>query len=103
MEMPTSSELVAWLVVGALSGSLVGMLVKRKKEGFGHLTNLGVGLVGALIGGFLFKVLHIDLGDLKEIQINLQQMVAAFLGSLLFLGVVWFVRRRRAKSRGMET
>ena len=44
----TIAELVAWLIAGGLAGSLVGMVVKRQKEGFGHWINLGIGMVGAL-------------------------------------------------------
>jgi uncharacterized membrane protein YeaQ/YmgE (transglycosylase-associated protein family) len=99
----TIGEVITWLIVGALAGSLAGMLIKRRKEGFGHLVNLGVGLVGALIGGFLFKVLRIDLGILGQIEISLQQVVAGFLGSLVFLAIIWIVRwqmaRRKAKAR----
>ena len=43
------------------------MLVKRRKEGFGRLWNLVIGLIGALIGGLLFKVLGINLGLLAEV------------------------------------
>ena len=51
------SQIIVWLIVGALAGSIAGMLVKRTREGFGPFTNLGIGLVGALIGGFIFKAL----------------------------------------------
>jgi len=91
------TEIVVWLIVGALAGSLAGMLVKRKREGFGRVLNLGIGLVGALIGGFLFKILHINLGLLEKIEISLQEVVAAFLGSLVFLAIIWIVQKRRAR------
>jgi uncharacterized membrane protein YeaQ/YmgE (transglycosylase-associated protein family) len=45
----TLSQVIVWLVVGALAGYFTGIVVKRTKEGFGHFTNLGIGLVGALI------------------------------------------------------
>jgi uncharacterized membrane protein YeaQ/YmgE (transglycosylase-associated protein family) len=83
---------VAWVIVGAFAGSLAGILVKRTKAGFGHVLNLGIGLVGALIGGFLFKVLHIDLGLVGAVTITSEQVVAGFVGSLVFLGVVWAIR-----------
>lgn len=86
------AELVTWLIVGAIAGSLVGMLVKRRKEGFGRILNLGLGLVGALVGGLLFKALHINLGRLREVTVNLQDIVAGVLGSLIFLALVWCVR-----------
>lgn len=84
--------IIVWLIVGALAGSLVGMIVKRTKEGFGHATNIGIGLVGALIGGFIFKIFRIDLG-LGDIAVSLEDLVAAFLGSLIFLLVVWIIRK----------
>ena len=90
----TFDEVIAWLIVGALAGSLAGMLVKGRREGFGRIINLGVGLVGALIGGFLFKVLKINLGLLGGVTISFQEVVAGFIGSLLFLAIVWGVRSR---------
>jgi uncharacterized membrane protein YeaQ/YmgE (transglycosylase-associated protein family) len=94
------SEFVAWLIVGALAGTATGFLVKRKKEGFGRWTNVGIGLVGALIGGLLLNVLEFVLGrklDLGEITIGLQEVVAAFVGSLLFLIGLGIYRWRRKK------
>ncbi len=96
----TFDEVVAWLIVGALAGSLAGMLVKGRKEGFGRILNLGIGLVGALIGGFLFKVLKINLGLLGAVTISFQEVVAGFIGSLLFLAIVWGVHSRWASRKG---
>lgn len=98
--MPEASEilvkLVVWIVVGALAGSLVGLLVKRKKEGFGRFTNVGIGMVGALIGGFIIYILPLDFG-LANITISLQDLVAAFLGSLIFLAIISLVKRQNRK------
>jgi uncharacterized membrane protein YeaQ/YmgE (transglycosylase-associated protein family) len=85
-------EVITWLIVGALAGSLAGMVVKGHRAGFGHLVNLGIGLAGALIGGFLFKILRIDLGLIGAITITSQQVVDSFVGSLVFLGLVWAIR-----------
>jgi uncharacterized membrane protein YeaQ/YmgE (transglycosylase-associated protein family) len=92
----TMTELAVWIVVGALAGSLAGMVVMRRKEGFGRWVNLGVGLAGALIGGFLFDILNIDLG-LADISISLGDVVAAFVGALIFWVAVWAVLRARQK------
>ena len=87
------SQIIVWLIVGALAGSIAGVVVRRTKEGFGLFTNLGIGLVGALIGGFIFKALNINL-KLGKISVSLEDLLAAFIGSLIFLGVVWFFKRR---------
>lgn len=95
----TVARVIAWVVAGILAGSLAGMLVKRRREGFGRFANIGIGLVGALIGGSLFEIFSIDIAGLEEIAVSLQDLVAAFLGSLLFLLVVWLtqLRKRRAE------
>lgn len=98
---PTIGELIVWLVVGALAGSVTGMLVKRQREGFGRLGNLGVGLSGALIGGLLFNLFRIDLG-LAEVSISLEDLIAALVGSLLFLGAVRLIRRTKERRSGAE-
>jgi len=93
----TVDKIIVWLIVGALAGSFAGMVVKRQKAGFGGLGNLGVGLVGALIGGLLFNLFNIDLG-LGGIAITFEDLLSAFVGSLILLAVLGFVRyRRRAK------
>ncbi len=93
----TIGNVIGWLVAGILAGSLTGVLVKRSREGFGHLANVGIGLVGALIGGSLFQIFNIHIGNLDEISVSLQDLVSAFLGSLLFLFIVWLIRHQMQK------
>ena len=86
------ADLLVWVIVGMIAGSLAGAAVKRTKEGFGRYMNMGIGLVGALIGGFLFDLLRIDFG-MENIAISLQDIVSAFVGSLLFLAALYYGRR----------
>jgi len=46
-----------WLVMGGLAGWLTGELTRGK--GFGCLGNILMGLIGAVVGGWLFEQLHI--------------------------------------------
>ena len=94
----TIGQFVVWLVVGSLAGTLAGRLVTFKKEGLGRWTNIGVGMVGALIGGLIFKVFHINLG-LGELKITFEDLIAAFLGSLLFVIIWWLVAKFRGKKK----
>ncbi len=89
----TIDQLIAWLIVGALAGSFTGMVVKRSKEGFGRFTNLGIGLIGALIGGSIFRAFNIDLG-LGDLAITLEDLLSALIGSLIFLGMLWIMQKR---------
>jgi uncharacterized membrane protein YeaQ/YmgE (transglycosylase-associated protein family) len=88
----TWSLIVVWLIVGALAGSLAGMVVKRSKEGFGRAANIGIGLIGAIVGGFFFKIFNIDLG-LRNIVVSVEDLIEAFIGSLILLLGAWFVRK----------
>jgi uncharacterized membrane protein YeaQ/YmgE (transglycosylase-associated protein family) len=89
-------QFIVWLIVGGLAGNLTGRLVTFRKEGLGRWTNLGVGMIGALIGGLLFKVLHIDL-HLGDLKVTFDDLIAALVGSLLFVGVWWLVGKFRGK------
>lgn len=94
MDDITLSQIIVWLIIGAIAGTLAARLVKGTKRGFGPFGNIGIGLIGAVIGGFLFSVLFdTDLG-LGSITISLADLVAAFVGSLIFLGVLAIFRNR---------
>lgn len=87
-------EIIVWLIIGALAGALVGRLITFTKRGFGFWVNTGVGMLGALVGGFLFRLFHIDLG-LGDIKITFEDLISAFAGSLLCI-IVWRLIRRNA-------
>jgi uncharacterized membrane protein YeaQ/YmgE (transglycosylase-associated protein family) len=90
----TISKIIVWLIIGALAGTLAGRLVTFSKQGLGFWTNLGLGMLGAVVGGGLFWLLGIDLG-LGEIKITFEDLISAFVGSLLCVGAWWLIRRAR--------
>jgi uncharacterized membrane protein YeaQ/YmgE (transglycosylase-associated protein family) len=90
--MPSYDQLVVWIIVGLLGGSLAGLIIKRDRQGFGTVRNLAVGLVGALVGGLLFRLFDL-LPNLDKLSISLRDIVSAFAGSLIVLGVVWVYLR----------
>jgi uncharacterized membrane protein YeaQ/YmgE (transglycosylase-associated protein family) len=92
----TLSEIIVWLIVGALVGTLIGRLVTRQKAGFGVWKNLGVGLVGALIGGVIFKLFKIEL--FKDIAISVHDIVAAAIGSVIFLLILAILKKRKKQA-----
>ena len=49
-----SSLVISWLIVGAIAGLLTYMFSRRKLRG-GLVANLLVGILGALIGGYLIS------------------------------------------------
>ena len=92
----TLGEIVIWVIVGALAGSLTGSVVTRTKQGFGWFKNLMVGLVGAVIGGLLFNLLKIDFG-LGELKVTFEDVLAAFVGALLFVFVLHLIKKKSKK------
>jgi uncharacterized membrane protein YeaQ/YmgE (transglycosylase-associated protein family) len=86
--MPSIDQFIVWIVVGLLGGSLAGLITTWDRKGYGLLRNLAVGLVGALIGGFLFRMLGL-LPGLERIAISLRDVVAAVIGSLIVLVALW--------------
>ncbi len=92
------AEIVNWIIVGIIAGGLVGMLLTGKREGYGWFKNLGMGLVGGLVGGFLFiKLIKLDYG-MSDIQISLQDLVAAILGTLLVWLAIKLFKKKAAKT-----
>lgn len=87
-----SGQLIVWIIIGALAGSIVGWLVRGRRRGFGTPVNILIGLIGAIIGGFLFEALDIRVGNLS-LTFTLTDLVAAIVGSLLLVGLLAIVRR----------
>jgi uncharacterized membrane protein YeaQ/YmgE (transglycosylase-associated protein family) len=92
-------QIIVWIIVGGFAGTLAGRAVTFKKEGLGRWANLLVGVIGAVIGGELFKLFRIDLG-LGELKVTFEDLIAAFLGSLLVILLWRTVTRFKAKKTG---
>jgi uncharacterized membrane protein YeaQ/YmgE (transglycosylase-associated protein family) len=92
--MPTIGQLIVWIVVGLIGGSLSGFLITWERKGFGLFRNLAVGLVGALVGGLIFRLLGL-LPGLDKYAISLRDVVAAVVGSMLVLIAFWFWQRSK--------
>ena len=95
--MPALAQLIVWIVMGLVGGSLAGLIITRERKGFGLVRNIGLGLAGAVVGGLLFRLLGL-LPGLDQISISLRDVVAAFVGSLIVLAAIWLWQRFRKSS-----
>ena len=86
--MPTVRQFIVWIVVGLIGGGLAASMITWNRAGFGRWHNLALGLVGALVGGFLFRALGLFPG-LDSLSISLRDIVAALVGSRIILGALW--------------
>jgi uncharacterized membrane protein YeaQ/YmgE (transglycosylase-associated protein family) len=80
-------NLILWLLFGALVGWLASM-VMRTDARQGALLNIVVGIIGALIGGFLFGSRTINSGTF-----DLTSLLVSFVGAIILLAIVNLVRR----------
>jgi len=88
-------QIIVWIIVGGFAGTLAGRVVTLKKEGLGRWINFLVGIIGALLGGALFKLLRIDFG-LGDLKVTFDDLIAAFVGSLLVIFVWRIIAKIRA-------
>jgi uncharacterized membrane protein YeaQ/YmgE (transglycosylase-associated protein family) len=80
-------DLLTWLIVGLIAGVLAGMLV----GGVGLIGDIVVGIVGAFVGGWLFRQLGVStpFGGLAG------TIFTAFVGAVVLLVILHLVQRRR--------
>jgi uncharacterized membrane protein YeaQ/YmgE (transglycosylase-associated protein family) len=84
----TLSNLVTWIVVGLIGGTLAGRLATWERAGFGLWSNLALGCTGAVVGGALFELFNL-LPDLDKVSISARDLLAAVIGSFIVLGLRW--------------
>lgn len=87
----TLGKFVILIIIGALAGSMAGRVVTLSSRGFSRWINLAVGMIGAIVGNVVFYMLGIDLGW-GDLKISFQDLVAAFVGSLICI-IGWFTYR----------
>jgi uncharacterized membrane protein YeaQ/YmgE (transglycosylase-associated protein family) len=81
-------NILGWIIIGLVAGALAGWFVPGR-ERFGCIGTMLIGILGGLIGGFLWT----DVLDQQRATGWLGALVIATLGSILVLVVVRAVRR----------
>ena len=82
-------SILAWLIVGLVGGFLASKVVN--KTGSGLLMDIVLGVVGAMVGGFIFNYF----GHSAATGINLYSIFVAFVGAVIVLLIYHAVIRRR--------
>jgi uncharacterized membrane protein YeaQ/YmgE (transglycosylase-associated protein family) len=81
--------ILIWAFVGLVAGFLASKVVRG--GGMGVLGDIVVGIVGAFLGGFMFRALRIHL----PIAGIAGAIVVAFIGAVVLLVLLRLVMRRR--------
>jgi uncharacterized membrane protein YeaQ/YmgE (transglycosylase-associated protein family) len=81
--------IIAWVVIGLIAGWLAG--VAMRGVGYGAIADIILGLIGALIGGFVFSLLvHGEVGFWGS-------MVVAFVGACILVAIARAVAPGRTR------
>jgi uncharacterized membrane protein YeaQ/YmgE (transglycosylase-associated protein family) len=83
----TMINLIIWLLLGALVGWLASIVMRTDAQQ-GALLNIVVGIIGAMIGGFLLGGRTINNSGL-----DLTAILVSFVGAVILLAIVNLVRR----------
>jgi len=75
-------SLLAWVVVGILAGGIARRVVGVEKRGC--LGTIAIGVIGAFIGGGMYRWLRGDEVEIFE-ELDLRSIAVATLGAVIFL------------------
>ena len=85
-------NLIIWLVVGGVIGWIASLIMKTDAQQ-GLFLNVVVGIVGALIGGWLLSPL-VGAGTVNQGDFSLPSLLVSLVGAIVLLFVVNLIRRR---------
>jgi uncharacterized membrane protein YeaQ/YmgE (transglycosylase-associated protein family) len=85
-------SLLWFVIIGAIAGWLAGQFMKG--SGFGLLGDIVVGVIGAFLGGYLFRAVGVSIG-----YGLIGSLIVAFVGAVLLLFIVRLFTGRTSRSR----
>ena len=85
-------NLVVWLVVGGVIGWIASLIMKTDAQQ-GIVMNVIVGIVGALLGGWLISPL-VGAGTLNQGDFSVMGLLVSLVGAIILLFIVNMIRRR---------
>jgi uncharacterized membrane protein YeaQ/YmgE (transglycosylase-associated protein family) len=81
-------SIIAWIVLGLISGFIASKIVNKQGEGL--ILDILLGVVGAVVGGWLFAFF----GASGVTGLNLYSMLVAIVGAIVVLVLYHAVARR---------
>ena len=83
-------SIIAWVILGLIAGFIASKIVNKSGEGF--FLDIVLGIVGAIVGGFIFSLF----GAGWVTGFNLYSMVVAIIGAIVVLVIYHAVFGRKA-------
>lgn len=78
--------ILGWIIIGLIAGWLASMIMGR--GGYGVVGDIVVGLVGALIGGFIAGLLNPDWGLNSKDPLSWGSLILAVIGAVILIAIV---------------
>ena len=86
---------IIWLVVGGLIGWIASMVMKTDGQQ-GIIINVIVGIVGAMLGGWIISPL-VGVGTINQDNFSLPALLVSFVGAAILLAIVNLFRRGKTR------
>ena len=83
-------SIIAWVILGLIAGFIASKIVNKSGEGF--FLDIVLGIVGAIVGGFIFSLF----GAGGVTGFNLYSLVVAIIGAIVVLVIYHAVFGRKA-------
>jgi uncharacterized membrane protein YeaQ/YmgE (transglycosylase-associated protein family) len=83
-------SIIGWIVLGLIAGFIASKIVNKQGEGL--ILDIVLGVIGAVIGGFLFN----QFGAAGVTGFNIYSMFVAVVGAVVLLVVYHLITGRRA-------
>jgi uncharacterized membrane protein YeaQ/YmgE (transglycosylase-associated protein family) len=83
-------SIIGWIVLGLIAGFIASKIVNKRGEGF--FLDIALGIVGAIVGGWLFSLF----GAAGVTGFNLYSMFVAVLGAIVVLVLYHAIAGQRA-------
>ena len=82
---------ILWLIIGGILGWIASLIMYTDAEQ-GLFRNLVVGIIGAMVAGFLLTPL-LGIGTINQNNLSLPALLVSLLGSIILLAIVNLFRR----------
>ncbi len=86
-------SILGWIILGLIAGFIGSKIVNKSGEGL--ILDIVLGIVGAIVGGYLFSIL----GAAPVTGFNLYSMFVAVVGAIIVLVVYHAIFGRRSLGR----
>lgn len=81
-------NLILWIILGGIAGWIASMIMHRDGQ-MGAVANIVVGIIGAVVGGFLFNLV----GLAGDTGFNLWTLLVSVIGAVVLLALIGMVNR----------